>query len=215
MNYIICFILGYLVGTVNPSYFFALKKGFDIRKKGSGNAGASNAFITMGKSIGVLCIFLDILKAYGIVELSTYLFSDEPYVFVVTASACILGHIFPFYMKFRGGKGLACIGGALLAYSPWVFLIALLVEAAIAFSIDYICVVPISASVVLPILYGIIERDIIGMLFLMSVGAIIIWRHKENIIRIKNGTELHLSFIWDKEKELERQKQFIKSDELL
>jgi glycerol-3-phosphate acyltransferase PlsY len=215
MNYIICFILGYLVGTVNPSYFFALKKGFDIRKKGSGNAGASNAFITMGKSIGVLCIFLDILKAYGIVELSTYLFSDEPYVFVVTASACMLGHIFPFYMKFRGGKGLACIGGALLAYSPWVFLIALLVEAAIAFSIDYICVVPISASVVLPILYGIIERDIIGMLFLMSVGAIIIWRHKENIIRIKNGTELHLSFIWDKEKELERQKQFIKSDELL
>lgn len=215
MNYIICFILGYLVGIVNPSYFFALKKGFDIRKKGSGNAGASNAFITMGKSIGVLCIFLDILKAYGIVELSTYLFSDEPYVFVVTASACILGHIFPFYMKFRGGKGLACIGGALLAYSPWVFLIALLVEAAIAFSIDYICVVPISASVVLPILYGIIERDIIGMLFLMSVGAIIIWRHKENIIRIKNGTELHLSFIWDKEKELERQKQFIKSDELL
>lgn len=215
MNYIICFILGYLVGTVNPSYFFALKKGFDIRKKGSGNAGASNAFITMGKSIGVLCIFLDILKAYGIVELSTYLFSDEPYVFVVTASACILGHIFPFYMKFRGGKGLACIGGALLAYSPWVFLIALLVEAAIAFSIDYICVVPISASVVLPILHGIIERDIIGMLFLMSVGAIIIWRHKENIIRIKNGTELHLSFIWDKEKELERQKQFIKSDELL
>lgn len=215
MNYIICFILGYLVGTVNPSYFFALKKGFDIRKKGSGNAGASNAFITMGKSVGVLCIFLDILKAYGIIELSTYLFSDEPYVFVVTASACILGHIFPFYMKFRGGKGLACIGGALLAYSPWVFLIALLVEAAIAFSIDYICVVPISASVVLPILYGIIERDIIGMLFLMSVGAIIIWRHKENIIRIKNGTELHLSFIWDKEKELERQKQFIKSDELL
>lgn len=215
MNYIICFILGYLVGTVNPSYFFALKKGFDIRKKGSGNAGASNAFITMGKSIGVLCIFLDILKAYGIVELSTYLFSDEPYVFVVTASACMLGHIFPFYMKFRGGKGLACIGGALLAYSPWVFLIALLVEAAIAFSIDYICVVPISASVVLPILYVIIERDIIGMLFLMSVGAIIIWRHKENIIRIKNGTELHLSFIWDKEKELERQKQFIKSDELL
>lgn len=215
MNYIICFILGYLVGTVNPSYFFALKKGFDIRKKGSGNAGASNAFITMGKSIGVLCIFLDILKAYGIVELSTYLFSDEPYVFVVTASACILGHIFPFYMKFRGGKGLACIGGALLAYSPWVFLIALLVEAAIAFSIDYICVVPISASVVLPILYGIIERDIIGMLFLMFVGAIIIWKHKENLMRIKNGTELHLSFIWNKEKELERQKQFIKSDELL
>lgn len=215
MNYIICFILGYLVGTVNPSYFFALKKGFDIRKKGSGNAGASNAFITMGKSVGVLCIFLDILKAYGIIELSIYLFSDEPYAFVVTACACILGHIFPFYMKFRGGKGLACIGGALLAYSPLAFFIVLLVEAVIAFSIDYICVVPISASVVLPILYGIIERDIIGMLCLMSVGAIIIWRHKENLIRIKNGTELHLSFIWNKEKELERQKQLLNSEELL
>lgn len=184
--------------------FFALKKGFDIRKKGSGNAGASNAYITIGKGVGILCIFLDIFKAYGIVKLTEFLFSNEPYSFVITASACIIGHIFPFYMKFHGGKGLACMGGALLAYSPVVFLISFLAEAILAFSIDFICVVPISASIVFPVLYGIANKDIQGMLILMFIGAIIIWKHRVNLIRIKNGCEIHLSYIWNSGKELER-----------
>lgn len=204
MNYVICLCLGYFVGTINPSYLLALKRGFDIRKKGSGNAGASNAFITMGKEIGIICILFDILKSYGIVKLTTLLISNMPYTFVITASACILGHIFPFYMKFHGGKGLACMGGSLLAYSPIVFLISILGGAVLAISIDYICVLPISASIILPILYGIAQQDILGMLILMLVGAVVIWRHKENLIRIKNGSELHLSYIWNKDKEIER-----------
>jgi glycerol-3-phosphate acyltransferase PlsY len=204
MNYVICMFLGYFVGTINPSYLFALKKGFDIRERGSGNAGASNAVITMGKDVGILCILLDILKAYGIVKFATYIFADSPYSFVITASACILGHIFPFYMKFRGGKGLACMGGSLLAYSPVVFFKVLIVGAIFAFLVGYICVLPISASILLPVLYGFAEKDLIGMNILMFVGVIIIWKHKENIIRIKNGSELRLSYIWNKEKEIER-----------
>lgn len=212
MNYIMCLCLGYIVGTINPAYLFSLKKGFDIRKKGSGNAGASNAFITMGKEVGILCIFLDIFKSFGIVKLTTYLFIDEPYAFVVTASACILGHIFPWYMKFRGGKGLACMGGSLLAYSPVVFCVALLGGAILAFSIDYICVLPISASIILPVLYGIAKQDVLGMFIFMFVGWIVIWKHKDNIIRIKNGSEMHLSFIWNKEKEIERLSKYYKDD---
>lgn len=212
MDYIICLCFGYLVGTVNPSYLFAMKKGFDIRKKGSGNAGASNAFITMGNTVGILCIFLDIFKSFAIVKLATLLFPAAPLAFVITASACILGHIFPFYMKFRGGKGLACMGGALLAYSPTIFFIALLSAAILAFTIDFICVVPLSASIVLPVLYGFAKQDIIGMLILLCVGGIIIWRHKENLIRIKNGSEMHLSYIWNKDKEIQQQILIQKKD---
>ncbi len=204
MNYIICMFLGYLVGTINPSYLFALKKGFDIRERGSGNAGASNAVITMGKDVGILCILLDILKSYGIVKITTYVFANSPHSFVITSSACILGHVFPFHMKFRGGKGLACMGGSLLAYSPIIFIKILIVGATLTFLVGYICVLPISASILLPVLYGFAEKDLIGMSMLMFVGAIIIWRHKENLIRIKNGSEMRLSYIWDKEKELER-----------
>ncbi len=215
MNYVICLSLGYFVGTINPSYLFSLKRGFDIRKKGSGNAGASNAYITMGKEIGILCILLDIFKAYSIVKLTTYLYADATYSFVITASACILGHIFPFYMKFRGGKGLACMGGSLLAYSPIVFLIALFGGAILAFSIDYICVLPISASIILPVVYGIAKHDALGMMILMFVGVIVIWKHKENLIRIKNGTELHLSYMWNKDKEIERLSKFYENDDIL
>lgn len=215
MNYIICLCLGYFVGTINPSYLFALKRGVDIRETGSGNAGGSNAAITMGKEVGIICILLDILKSYLIVKLTTYLFADAPYTFVITASACILGHIFPFYMNFRGGKGLACMGGSLLAYSPFVFLKVLLVGAIVAFLVDYICVLPISASIVLPILYGISKKDVLGMNIFMFVGMIVIWRHKENLIRIKNGSEMRLSYIWDKEKEIERLMKFYKKDDNL
>lgn len=215
MNYGICLCLGYIVGTINPSYLFAQKRGIDIRKKGSGNAGASNAIIVMGKEVGILCILLDIFKSYGIVKLTTFLFTDAPYSFVITTAACILGHIFPFYMEFRGGKGLACMGGSLLAYSPIAFLITFVGGAILAFSFDYICVLPISASIILPILYGFVNQDVLGVLILMFVGAIVIWKHKENLIRIKNGSEMRLSYIWNKEKELERLSKVYKKDDNL
>lgn len=209
MEIFICLLAGYLVGSINPSYLISRAKGFDIREKGSGNAGGSNALIMMGKTIGAICILFDIFKAYAIIKLTMYLFPDSRYAFAITACSSILGHMFPFYMRFRGGKGLACMAGALLAYSPVIFLIALLVEAVLAFSLDYICVIPISASVVLPILYGFFENDYFGALFMAITGIAVILKHRENIRRVKNGTELHLSFLWNKEKEIARVQEAI------
>lgn len=201
---IYCIIIGYFIGTVNPSYIIGRVKGFDIRKKGSGNAGGSNALITMGKTIGFLCIIFDILKAFAVVKLTKFLFPRFVLGFPLTAGACILGHIFPFYLKFRGGKGLACIGGSVLAFSPRAFFFILAVETVLAFLINYICVVPITASVFLPIMYGIITKSILGALILGLVGVVVILKHRENIARIMNGTEAHLSFLWKKEEELDR-----------
>ena len=79
-----------------------------------------------------------------------------------------------------------------------------------SFAIGYICVLPISASIILPVLYGITEQDLQGMTMLMFVGAIVIWRHKENLIRIKEGSEMRLSYIWNEEKEIERLMEFYK-----
>ncbi len=79
-----------------------------------------------------------------------------------------------------------------------------------SFAIGYICVLPISASIILPVLYGITEQDLLGMTMLMFVGAIVIWRHKENLIRIKEGSEMRLSYIWNEEKEIERLMEFYK-----
>ena len=98
--------MGYLIGTINPSYIIAKLCGFDIREKGSKNAGASNALILFGKITGIGCALFDIAKATLIVWLCETLFPELAYSFAVTGVACILGHVFPFYMKFKGGKGL-------------------------------------------------------------------------------------------------------------
>ena len=82
--------------------------------------------------------------------------------------------------------------------------------AILSFAIGYICVLTISASIILPVLYGITEQDLLGMTMLMFVGAIVIWRHKENLIRIKEGSEMRLSYFWNEEKEIERLMEFYK-----
>ena len=202
---LICIITGYLVGTINPAYIIGKAKGFDIRKKGSMNAGASNALIMFGKLVGFLCAAFDIAKASLVVSLtSMFLFPDFELAFSITAVAVILGHMFPFYMKFKGGKGLASLGGVILIYNWKYFLILLSVEIVLVLITDYICFVPISASVIFPISYGIMEKSIIGAVILLIVTVAIMYKHTENLVRIHNKSELHFSYLWNKDKELQR-----------
>ncbi len=203
MKYIFCILIGYLIGTVNPSYIIAKIRGFDIREKGSKNAGASNALILFGKVLGIGCALFDIAKATLAIWLCGKLFPELTYSFAVTGVSCILGHVFPFYMKFRGGKGLACLGGMILAFDWRVFLIMLACEIVVAIVTNYICFVPLSASVVFPIVYGIIRHDWWGALILCLVIPVMFFKHKENLKRIKQKTEMPFSFLWNKEKALE------------
>ena len=202
MKYILCFLMGYLVGTVNPSYLIARIRGFDIREKGSGNAGASNALILFGKALGIGCALFDIIKAALVIRLCEYLFPELAFAFGVTGVACVLGHVFPFYMKFRGGKGLSCLGGMILAFDWRVFLIMLTAEIIVAVVTDYICFVPLTASAVFPIVYGVMRRDLIGALILCLLIPPIVFKHRENLKRIKEKTEMPFSYLWNKDKAL-------------
>ena len=204
MPYLWCALMGYLTGTLNPAYLTARLRGVDIKKKGSGNVGASNALILFGKAVGVLCALFDIAKAALIIRLAMHLFPETPHAFALTAAACILGHIFPFYMKFRGGKGLACLGGAILAYHPLVFVAMLGMELVIVLVTKYICFVPITASVLFAILYGVLERDPVGGAVLAAVCVVIFCKHVENLRRIRAGSELRISYLWNRDGEIER-----------
>ena len=204
MKILLCILLGYAIGAINPSYFLAKARGFDIRRRGSGNAGASNALILFGKALGISCALFDIAKATAAIHLAQLLFRGTPFVFSVTAVATIVGHIFPFYMKLRGGKGLACLGGGILAFDWRVFLVMLACEAILAVAVNYICFVPLTASVIFPIIYGVMSGDLWGALILCLVIPIVFFKHIENLVRIKNGTEARLSFLWNKQGELER-----------
>ncbi len=203
-QYIFCVLIGYGIGAINPSYFLAKLRGFDIREKGSGNAGASNALMLFGRFLGIACALFDIAKAFLAILLCKWLFPSLAFTLSVTGVACVVGHIFPFYMHFRGGKGLACIGGTILAFDWRVFLVMLGGEALFAILINYICFVPMTASVIFPIVYGVMARDLWGALILCLLIPLILYKHKENLVRIKRGEEMRLSFLWNKDKEIDR-----------
>lgn len=209
MGYLYSTIIGYFIGCINPSYIIGKIKGVDIKKSGSGNAGASNVIILFGKVRGIICALIDIFKAYLVILLTRNLFPGLVCGLAVTGSACMLGHMFPFYMGFRGGKGLACLGGTVLAFDWRVFLILLAAELIFVLIVDYICFVPMTASVAFSVIYGVMTRDIIGAVILFAVAVIINIKHIENLRRIRDGLEAHFSFLWNK-KEKQRIMEKIK-----
>ncbi len=213
-RYLFCALFGYAVGGINPSYLIGRARGFDIRKKGSGNAGASNAMILMGKKVGVISALLDIAKAAVAFLCAPLMFRGMAFASVIAGTACILGHIFPVYMKFRGGKGLACIAGVAIGIDWRFFLILLAAEALLAFVTDYICVIPMTAAVILPLCYGFFGSDGTGWLLhagdgwlgaaiLAVASVVILFRHIQNVKRIFAGKEVHLSYLWTKNKDAE------------
>ena len=204
MQLLMCALIGYFIGNINPSYIIAKFYGFDIRRRGSGNAGASNAIITMGKKVGAFSAIFDILKAAFAVGIAANLFPQIRFAKILSGSACIIGHIYPVLMGFHGGKGLACLGGMILSFDPETFITMLIAEIIIGFSIDYICVVPITGSIMFTAIYAFLCGDPYGTLILAIVSLVILGKHIENLRRIQNGTEAHLSFLWHKDQEVER-----------
>lgn len=204
MKYICCILIGYLIGTINPAYLLSRHSGMDIREHGSGNAGASNALILFGKLRGALCALFDISKASLAIGITTHLFPTLACALALTGGACMLGHMFPFYMGFRGGKGLACLGGMILRYDWRIFLLMLAGEAIVALVTNYICFVPITASVIFPAIYARLSHDLFGTAVLSMVAVAVIFRHLENLVRIRQGKELRLSYLWNREGEAAR-----------
>lgn len=203
-EYLYIVLIGYFLGNINPSYIIARMRGFDIRSRGSGNAGASNAVITMGKGVGLFSALFDIFKAAFAYMAAEALFPDISISGLLSASSCVTGHIFPVFMRFRGGKGLACLGGMILAYSPQVFFAMLTAELMIAVLLDYICIVPITGSVIFTAVYAFTAGNVPGTLILAGISLVILFKHIQNLERIRNGTEIHLSFLWHRDEELER-----------
>lgn len=202
-------VLGYLLGCISVSYILSAIKGFDIRKYGSGNAGASNVMIVIGRKAGFAVALLDIFKAYIAVKLACWIFPDAVmgqgnYAGCIAGAFAIIGHILPFYMKFRGGKGLATLGGTILAVDYKLFFILLFLAIVIAVVSDYICFVPISMALIFPITYGYLVKSW-GCTFILLFSSLFIWyKHAENIQRIKRGEELKFHFLWNRESESER-----------
>ncbi len=199
-----CILLGYLIGCVSPSYLIGKLRGYDVRRSGSGNAGASNTVIMAGKLLGFIVALLDILKAAGSWWLCAALFPELPAAGPLAGVSCLLGHLYPVFLRFRGGKGLACLGGLALATSPKTLLILFGVALLIAVLTNYVCVVTVTMSVVVPVYYWFLTGFLLGALILAVPVVPIFLKHLINFRRIREGKELRLSYVFNKQKELDR-----------
>lgn len=196
--------MGYTIGNINPAYVMGLRKGYDIRKKGSGNAGATNLMILEGKKAGAFVMCFDISKAAVSVGLARKIFKQSKYAGEAAGAACILGHMYPALMHFRGGKGLACLGGVILAFDVNDFLATLFLESLLLMATRYLCLVPITGSIAYPIYHGIERGDWRAAAILGTVTVPMLSKHVENLRRIRQGKELKLDFLWDRDGELDR-----------
>ena len=187
--YLISVVLGYLLGCSSMALYISRFKGVDIAKSGTGNLGASNAMVLMGWGAGILVAVHDIGKAVLSVWLAGKLFPGVPLVGLAAGAACVMGHMFPFYLRFRGGKGLASYFGMILA---WNWKIALIVFAAgviITLVTNYIAIATVSIVIAFPI-YLAFTASWPAVIVTAAVSLVMVWKHRENYRRIKNGTEV-------------------------
>lgn len=192
MSYLFAVLLGYLLGCSHMAFYISKLKKLDIRSAGSGNLGASNATVLFGWGSGVLVGLHDILKAFLAVLLAKWLFPDAPYAGAAAGIAAVLGHIFPFYLNFRGGKGLASYFGMALALS-WKLALVLGVVIVLATLItDFISVGALTTILVAPVYIGITTQDLILVAILCVGTAVMFYRHWENILRIARKEEIGL-----------------------
>lgn len=190
MGYILAILCGYLVGSSNMALYLSMLKKVDIRSGGSGNLGASNAVILMGWGAGVLVALHDIGKSALAVIVARLVFPELEHVGAVAGVASVLGHIFPFYLKFKGGKGFASYLGMTIALN-WKFaIVVLLLVVVVTLVTDYIVAATTTTILVVPAYLGFAAHSWALALILMTATAVIAWKHRENYVRMYKGTEI-------------------------
>ena len=195
-------LIGYLFGCFQTSYFISkMVSQKDIREIGSGNAGASNVTSELGWKYGILTGFADVLKAYIPTQIVLYIFPGayQPLDLIALAgTGAVLGHIYPFFLDFRGGKGVACYIGMLLAIDWQIGVIVIICLVLLTIITDYVAVGSIFLYIIIPLLayYSKYSDVVIGCAVILFVVGMI--KHWINVQRILGGTETGLRSVFKK-----------------
>lgn len=183
-------VAAYLIGAIPCGLVLTRLMGLgDIRQAGSGNIGATNVYRVGGRGLGVATLVLDALKGVVPVLLSVQLFPESPWTTSLVAAAAFLGHCYPVYLGFKGGKGVATGLGIYLVLSPLAVLIALGVFAGVLWRWSYVSLASLCAAGIIPLLVLVFERSLPLFLVTLFISGMVIWRHRGNIERLLNGTE--------------------------
>jgi len=191
MALLVGFLLAsYLIGAIPCGVVLTRIVGSeDIRKAGSGNIGATNVYRVAGRKLGVATLVLDALKGVIPVWVALRVFPDSPASVALVAAATFLGHLYPVYLGFKGGKGVATALGIFLVLSPLGVLAALVIFVALVWKWRYISLGSVCAAAACPFLILYFERSLELFAVGLFIGGMVIVRHRANIGRLLDGTE--------------------------
>ena len=203
-TYIIVAIIAYLIGSINFSVILSKKMaGFDVREKGSGNAGTTNMLRTVGKKGAAITLVLDVLKgviAIFLAKLIGIIWKDLDGALLVQLAGIlvVVGHTFPIFFKFKGGKGVATSLGVLLTLNWQIGLICLVFALVLIVLTQMVSLGSIAAAILYPVLTIFIGQNYIvpGSYIISSIvlAVIVVFNHRENVKRLLSGTENKISF---------------------
>ncbi|MBS4761980.1 glycerol-3-phosphate 1-O-acyltransferase PlsY [Carnobacteriaceae bacterium zg-ZUI252] len=195
MTLFLLIAFGYLMGSI-PTGIWVGKHfhNIDIREHGSGNSGSTNAFRVLGKLSGSVVLMIDILKGYFPTVLALVLLPNVSPLIIGVAS--IIGHTFPIFAQFKGGKAVATTAGVLLAIYPLLFIIGVTLFLILLFFTRIVSLSSMVTAIILTILSYLLYNNLLLTCILSVLAIFIIYRHRTNIIRIKNGTENKVPFGW-------------------
>ena len=205
MERVICLVIGYAFGLFQTAYFYGKAHGIDIRQHGSGNAGTTNTLRVLGTKAGLSVLAGDCLKCIAAVWLVRLTFGnsypDMIYLLCLyTGAGAILGHNYPFYMNFKGGKGIAATAGLILAFHPYFIVMGVIVFFGIFFTTHMVSLGSLlvyAGFVIEMIICG--QSDVFGEMTQMQLyemyaisgllAGMAYWKHRENIVRLLHGNE--------------------------
>ena len=204
MERILCLVVGYLFGLFQTAYFYGKLHGIDIREHGSGNAGTTNTLRVLGTKAGVIVLVGDILKCMIAIFLCRYVFStshpDMVYLLqMYTAAGVILGHNFPFYMHFKGGKGIAATAGLILSFHPYFIVVGVILFFGAFLITHYVSLgsLLVYAGLMIQMVVcgqmGLFHttQAILNEMYVITALLTILayYKHRENIVRLIKGEE--------------------------
>ena len=207
---VVCMIVGYLFGCIQTGYIVGRVNKIDIRDYGSGNSGTTNTLRTLGKTAAIITFLGDAVKGLVAVNLARYVImpafhvEGEAYLWLLTGFAVVLGHNFPFYLGFKGGKGIATSLGVLLISNWQIGLICLVFALVLMALTRIVSLGSCGAAVLYPVLtlfinqhYTVLTEGKDGksyLIYSIILAVIVLYNHRSNIKRLLNGTENKLSF---------------------
>jgi len=193
-------VVGYFVGSIPFGYIAGRLAGVDIRKVGSGNVGATNVVRTLGRRLGYPVFLLDFLKGVAGVEMSILVFNhsstqaSRELCGIVGGACCVAGHLFPIWLGFKGGKGVAASGGVIFGLMPFVASIMAFVWIVVFETTRYVSLASVAAAIAMPIAtgamfhFGKLHAPVL-FYFSLCLAAVVIARHRSNFSRLLSGTE--------------------------